>query len=402
VKITRISGFAAFIAAAAVVLTGCGSDTSNANSAPAGTSAGSSDAAASDPASSDAAASDPASSDAGSSAAGGAAGITFEAAGFTCATGSLASSGSTAQGKAIGKWIIDYNAKCGAKINDYGGGGSGKGISDFTAGQTDFGGSDSALKDDQVTPAADRCKGAEAWDLPMVTGPISVAYNLQGIDTLILTPSVISEIFGGTVAVWNDPKIAAINPGVNLPASPITTVHRQEESGTTDNFTKYLKAAGTWDFEGGKSWTAPGGQAAQGNDGVGKAVASTPGAIGYVEWGYAKDNKLQMSQIDNGAGPVELTAETAGKAVEAATISGKGNDLKLSIDYATKEKGAYPIILVTYEIVCSKNNGDNLDTLKSFLGYTATDGQASLVGVGAAPLPKPIQEKVVAAVNALG
>src|SRR5690606_6187568 len=133
----------------------------------------------------------------------------------------------------------------------------------------------------------------------------------------------------------------------------ITTVHRSEDSGTTDNFTKYLAAAGGWTFEGGKAWTAPGGTGAQGSDGVAKAVADTEGAIGYVEWGFATGQNLAMAEIDNGAGPVALTSESAGKAVEAAQVVGTDGDLALQLDYATTEPGVYPIILVTYELVCT-------------------------------------------------
>ncbi len=403
-KITRMSGLMALVAVSALALSACGSDNnatpSSAASSSAASSAASSSAAGTE---SSAAASDStaASSSADGSSSAPAGGTTFDGAGFTCATGSLASSGSTAQGKAISKWIIDYNAKCSATIADYGGGGSGKGVSDFIAKQTDFGGSDSVLKDEEKAPAKARCGGNDAIDLPMVTGPIALAYNLQGVDKLILTPAVLSGIFGGTINTWDAKEIAAINPGVTLPSVAIATVHRAEESGTTDNFTKYLTAAGGWTFDGGKAWSAPGGTAAQGNDGVGKAVATTAGSIGYVEWGYAKDNNLSIAQIDNGGGAVELTAESAAKAIGAATVVGTGNDLALKIDYATKVPGAYPVVLVTYEIVCSAGNGDKAALLKSFLGYTSTDGQASLVGVGAAPLPAEIQAKVIKAVQGL-
>ena len=327
---------------------------------------------------------------------------TFDGAGFTCATGSLRSSGSTAQGKVISNWIKKYNDKCKSSLNAYGGGGSGKGVTDFLGNQTDFAGSDSFLKDSQfATAKGKRCNGNDAIDLPMVTGPIAVAYTLPGVDKLILTPKVLVGIFGGTIKTWNDPAIAAINPGVKLPGLAIATVHRSEDSGTTDNFTKYLKAAGGWTFEGGKAWTAPGGIGSQGSDGVAKSIASTPGAIGYDEWSFATANKLSIAAIDNGSGPVELTAETAGKAVGAAKVAGKGKDLSLDIDYATKAPGAYPVILVTYEIVCSAGNGDKAGLLKSFLGYAATDGQADLVSLGSAPLPAEIQTKVIAAVKGL-
>jgi phosphate transport system substrate-binding protein len=299
-------------------------------------------------------------------------------------------------------WITAYNAKCHATINDYGGGGSGKGVSDFIANQTDFGGSDSAMNADQLAQAkSKRCQGHDAIDLPMVTGPIAVAYNLSGVDTLVLTPKILVDIFSGTVTKWNDAAIAAVNGGVTLPDLAISTVHRSEDSGTTDNFTKYLKAAGGWTYPGGKSWTAPGGTGAQGSDGVASAVQSTTGAIGYVEWSFAQQDKLSMAQIDNGAGPVELTAESAGKAVAAAKISGTGGDLALTLDYATKAPGAYPVILVTYELVCSTGNGNSAALLKSFLGYAATDGQQSLVSIGSAPLPAEIDVKVLDAIKAL-
>ena len=227
------------------------------------------------------------------------------------------------------QWISDFNAKCEANLNAYGGGGSGKGIADFIANQVDFAGSDSALNADQASQAqSTRCANNPAINLPMVTGPIALAYNLSGVDKLILTPKVLAGIFDGTITNWNDPAIAAVNPGVTLPTLAIQSVHRAEDSGTTDNFTKYLAAAsgGDWTAAPGKSWSAPGGVAAQGSDGVSKQIESTDGSIGYVEWGFAQDDGLSVAQIDNGGGAVELTSESAGKAVAAATVTGTGKD----------------------------------------------------------------------------
>jgi phosphate transport system substrate-binding protein len=303
------------------------------------------------------------------------------------------------------QWIADFNAKCGANLNAYGGGGSGKGIQDFIANQVDFAGSDSALNADQASQAqSQRCANNPALNLPMVTGPIALAFNVAGVDSLILTPEVVAGIFSGSITTWNDPAIAAINPGVTLPSTGIQAVHRAEDSGTTENFTKYLAAAApsAWTIPPAKAWAAPGGVAAQGSDGVSKQVKSTDGSIGYVEWGFAIDDGLNVAQIDNGSGPVELTAESAGKAVEAAQVVGTGKDLALKLDYATKEAGAYPLILVTYEIVCSAGNaGEVGPLLKSFLGYTSTDGQSTLAELGAAPLPPTIQEQVVASVSSI-
>ena len=393
-KITRISGLLALVAVGALTLSACGSDDN--------TTASSTSAAATTAASSAGSATSAGSGASSGSTAGG--DTTFEGAGFACAEGDLRSSGSTAQGKVMEQWIADYNALCGANINAYGGGGSGKGIADFLANQVDFAGSDSALKEDQAATAqSTRCANNAALNLPMVTGPIALAYNVSGVDGLVLTPEVLSGIFSGSIFTWNDPAIAALNSGVTLPALAIQAVHRAEDSGTTENFTKYLKAAApdAWAFDPSKSWAAPGGVAAQGSDGVSKQIAGTDGSIGYVEWGFAIDDGLKVAQIDNGAGAVELTAESAGKAVEAAEIVGTGDDLSLKIDYGTQEPGVYPVVLVTYEIVCSAGNGDLGPLLQAFLGYTATDGQASLEELGAAPLPAEIQAKVIASVSTI-
>ena len=132
-------------------------------------------------------------------------------------------------------------------------------------------------------------------------------------------------------------------------------------------------------------------------------MKSTDGGVTYAEWSYAKDNKLGIAQIDNGSGPVELTGESVGKAVTAATQTGQGNDLKLKLDYATKEAGAYPILLVTYEIVCSKSKDSAKAPLtKAFLkSFAAADMQTKLQAIGYAPLPAEIQAKVTTAIEAL-
>lgn len=382
-KATRVSALIALAAAAALSLAACGSDNNTATTTAAAAGASSS----------------------AMSGSAGSGGPTFEGSGFSCGTGSLRSSGSTAQGIVMEQWINDYNSKCGASLNPYGGGGSGKGVQDFLGNQVDFAGSDSAMNADQLAQAkSGRCGGNDALNLPMVTGPLAVAYNVPGVTDLVLTPSVTAQIFNGKITKWNDPAIAALNPGVSLPDLAIQSVHRADDSGTTDNFVKWLKAAAPadWPYETGKSWVAPGGVAGQGNDGVGKEVKNTSGAVGYVEWGFALDQGLSIAKIDNGAGAVELTAESAGKTVEAAQVVGTGKDLTIKIDYATKAPGAYPIVLVTYELVCSAGNpADIAPLVKSFLGYTATDGQVTLVDLGAAPLPAALQEKVIASVKTI-
>jgi len=326
---------------------------------------------------------------------------------FDCASGKLTAQGSSAQLNAIDQWTKAYQQQCTGATIEYTGSGSGAGITAFLNGTADFAGSDSALKDgDEQKKANDRCKTGNALDLPMVTGPIAVAYNLEGVKDLQLKPATIAKIFAGTVKTWDAADIKADNPGATLPSTPILAVHRSDSSGTTDNFTKFLAATAKtdWTFGNDKVWKAPGGQAEKGNDGVGAALKKSTGSIGYVEWSFAQSNKLSMAKVGNGAGEfTALTGESAGKTIAGAQVTGSGNDLKLKIDYNTKEAGAYPIVLVTYEIVCEKGApADKLPLLKSFLKYTiSTTGQSSLTNIGYAPLPDSLRSKVEAAVNSL-
>jgi phosphate transport system substrate-binding protein len=324
-----------------------------------------------------------------------------------CATGTLNAQGSTAQANAVAQWIKDYNAQCSGATINYQGTGSGAGQQAFIAGQADFAGSDSALKPADQPKADAHCgSGNQAIHLPMVVGPIAVAYNVSGVTNLQLKPATLAGIFAGKIKTWNDPAIAADNPGASLPSTKITPVHRADSSGTSDNFTNYLSqtASSVWTFGHDKVWHAPGGDAEQGSDGVSKFIASTDGAIGYVEWSFVTLNNLNMAKIFNGAGEWStLTADSAGKTIAGAQVVGTGDDLQMKIDYSTTTPGAYPIVLVTYEIVCNKGNpAASLPLLKSFLGYTSsTAGQASLTKVGSAPLPDSVRTKVAAAVTAM-
>jgi phosphate transport system substrate-binding protein len=324
-----------------------------------------------------------------------------------CATGSLNSQGSTAQKNAMDEWIKDYQAACSGATINYQGTGSGAGVTAFNSNSADFVGSDSALKDgDETTKATARCAGNTPLNLPMVVGPIAVVYNLQGVTNLQLKPATLAGIFAGTIKTWDDPAIKADNSSAQLPSSPISTVHRSDDSGTTDNFTNYLKGAsgGAWTFDHNKTWKAPGGQAAKGSDGIATIIKSTPGTISYVEMSFAQNSSLNTAKVQNGAGEwAELSDTAAAKAVAGAKIVGTGDDLKMQIDYTTKEAGAYPIVLVTYEIVCSKgNDAAKVQLIKDFLKYTSsTDGQAILSKNGYAPLPDSVRTKVAASVGNL-
>ena len=127
-------------------------------------------------------------------------------------------------------------------------------VDQFIAKQVDFAGSDSALKDDQVEQAAERCGGNEAWNLPLVFGPVAMAYNLEGVDKLVVNGDVLAKVFQGQIKKWNDPAIASLNSGATLPDADIKPIYRSDSSGTTDNFQKYLAAAApqAWTKEAGK------------------------------------------------------------------------------------------------------------------------------------------------------
>jgi phosphate transport system substrate-binding protein len=326
-------------------------------------------------------------------------------------SGTLNGEGSTAQKNAIEQAISSFgDANPNATVN-YNPTGSGAGIKQFNAKQVDFAGSDSALKTVAVDGVVEadaakaRCGGNTAWDLPMVAGPIAVAYNLPGLPKLILTPDVTAKIFLGTIKTWNDKAIAAINPGVTLPSTAIKVFFRSDQSGTTENFQKYLAGAAPkdWMATPSKSWPGKVGEGRAKSDGTAAGVKSTVGGVTYIEWSYARDDKLGIAQVDNGGGPVELTGDSAGKAIAAATPAGTGNDLRLKLDYASKAPGVYPIVLVTYEVVCSKGlDAGKTTLLKAFLKHFADPAtQTSLENIGYAPLPAEIQTKVTAAIAAI-
>jgi phosphate transport system substrate-binding protein len=320
---------------------------------------------------------------------------------IACASGSLAGQGSTAQANAVNAWIREYQVSCAGATISYGSVGSGAGITAFLAGNGDFAGSDSPLSATDQPKANARCKNGAAIHLPMVVGPIALAYNVAGVGDLRLRPATIAKIFAGAVSTWDADAIKADNPGAVLPSTPITTIHRKDSSGTTDNFTKFLgaTAGADWPFGHQGLWSAPGGQAQQGSDGIAMAVAATNGAIGYVEWSYARFHNLRTARVGNGAGEfVALSDDAAGRTVASAS-TGPGTDLQLAIDYGTRAPGAYPIVLLTYEIVCEKVT---TTLLKSFLSYTSsTTGQATAVRLGYAPLPESVRTRVATVVAGL-
>ncbi|MFI9171687.1 phosphate ABC transporter substrate-binding protein PstS [Streptomyces lincolnensis] len=345
-------------------------------------------------------------SDDTSSGGGATGGATAAAGNIKCddAKGQLLADGSSAQKNAIDAWVKQFTQACGVQIN-YKGSGSGAGITAFTNGQVAFAGSDSALKPEEVTASKKVCTGGQAIDLPMVGGPIAVGFNVSGVDKLTLDSATLAKIFDSKITNWNDPAIAKLNPGVKLPSLKIQPFHRSDESGTTDNFTKYLIATAEKDFpyEGGKAWQAKGGQSASGSSGVAQQVKETNGAIGYFELSYAKDGIKPISLDTGASAPVEATVDNATKAIGEAKVVGTGKDLALKLNYNTTADGAYPMVLVTYEIACDKGNkADTLAATKAFLRYVASeDGQKILAENDYAPIPADIIAKVRTTIEGL-
>ncbi|MGQ4452180.1 phosphate ABC transporter substrate-binding protein PstS [Streptomyces griseus] len=329
------------------------------------------------------------------------------------AKGQLRASGSSAQKNAMDLWVKNYMAACsGVEIN-YNSSSSGEGIVAFNQGTVGFAGSDSALKPEEVADSKEMCKTGQGINLPMVGGPVAIGFKLDGVDKLTLDAPTLAKIFDTKIKKWNDPAIAKLNDGVDLPDKAIQPFHRSEDSGTTQNLGKYLSAAAPqdWKYEAEKKWPAPGGQAASGSSGVASGssgvasqVKTVDGSIGYFELSYAKSQQIPTVDINTGgSAPVQATSENASKAIAAAKVKGTGKDLALDLDYTTKAEGAYPLVLVTYEVVCdSGNKPETLDTVKSFLSYAASDdGQKILTDAGYAPIPAEINSKVRETISSL-
>ena len=322
----------------------------------------------------------------------------------------ILAAGSTAQKNAIEQFVYAYIHACPGYTLDYNANGSGAGMKAFLGGQTDLAGSDSPMdpskgENDQ---AAARCT-SPAWDLPVVFGPIAVTFNIKDLHSLNLDGPTMAKIFNGAITKWDDPAIKALNNGATLPPTPIHVVFRSDESGTTDNFQKYLDAAsnGAWGKGAGKTFNGGVGEGAAGNDGTSQALKRTDGSITYNEWSFAEGHQLNRALIITSAGPdpVAITAETVGKTISGATFKGQGNDLVVDTSsfYKPSQAGSYPIVLVTYEIVCSKYpDGPTGAAVKAFMQATIGDGQNGLDEYGYIPLPSSLQSKLVPAVNSIG
>lgn len=319
----------------------------------------------------------------------------------------LKASGSTAQANAITRFVSSFERACPGQTLNYTPDGSGAGIGEFTGNQTDFAGSDSPLAPIEYFAAEARC-GSPAWNLPVVFGPIAITYNVTGVNSLILDGPTTAKIFKGAITAWNDPAIRALNPGSLLPAEPIHVTFRSDQSGTTDNFQKYLDSAsdGVWDRGIGKAFNGGVGEGAEGNGGTSAAVKTTQGSISYNEWSFASAQNLAIARIVTSAGPdpVSIGAESVGKTISGATLTGRGNDLVVDTFsfYKPTRPGSYPIVLATYEIVCSKYPDPQVGAaVKAFLQNIIGDGQNGLAGNGYIPVPASFKSRLAESINAI-
>ena len=324
-----------------------------------------------------------------------------------CVSGRIQAAGSSAQANAITEWVNVYQTACPEATIDYQPVGSGAGVESFISAQTSFAGTDKAVPDDELPEVDERCGGNPAINIPLVGGAIAVVFYIPGVDSLVLDPPTIAKIFASDITRWDDPAIVALNPNVELPDAAIAQFHRSDSSGTTANFSSYLAATAPneWLYNTDKEWTAPGGQGAKGSDQVIASVAQTPNSIGYVELSYIIDAiNAKPVAIDQGAGPVLPTAENASITLATSPMIGEGGNTVLEIDYTTQVPGAYPISIVTYELVCTTGleSGQNPELVASFLSFAASDsGQELLGGAGYVPLSGELLDRVREAVDLL-
>jgi phosphate transport system substrate-binding protein len=309
----------------------------------------------------------------------------------------LTGAGATFPAPIYAQWFKDFQkVESGAKIN-YQAIGSGGGVTQLTQRTVDFGASDAPLKNAEAAALA---TGADSFlEIPMVLGGVVIAYNAQEVPAgLKLDGATAADIFLGKVTKWNDPEIAALNSGANLPATAIQVVHRSDESGTTKVFTKWLAAESPeWSTKVGadKSVQWPVGVGGDGNDGVAAGISQTDGAIGYLSYDFAVSSNLGIATIKQ---------DSSGQYIVPSvdSISAAGGILKFPISEDTSIQnssatGAYPIASTTYLLVYKdQQNKDKGQTLVDFLYWALTKGQSEVKTLHYSPLPSEIQQQALA------
>ncbi|HEV2961695.1 MAG TPA: phosphate ABC transporter substrate-binding protein PstS [Candidatus Angelobacter sp.] len=293
------------------------------------------------------------------------------------------------------KWFKAYSSAHNNVQVDYQSVGSGSGVKSFVDKTVDFGASDAAMKPEDIARVE---TGVQL--LPMTAGAIVLTYNLKDVSGLKLSRKAYSGIFLGKITKWNDPLIAKTNPGVALPASAIHVVVRADSSGTTFVFSKHLstineefaKSPGTNNMP---DW--PVGTRAKGNEGVTASVMTTPGSIGYVEYGYARGQNLAMTALENKSGEF-VTPSTASGQAALASAQMPENMIVWASDPDAKD--AYPIVTYTWLLLYKKYpDKKKFAALQDLLNYGLTDGQKDSEALGYLPLPQSVVDKDKAALK---
>jgi phosphate transport system substrate-binding protein len=321
--------------------------------------------------------------------------------------GTIAGAGATSQQAGMEAWIAGFSSVAPDATVNYDPTGSGAGRTQFTAGAVQFAGSDAALDEEELPTAQQVCGGPDnVIQMPLYISPIAVVFNLEGVDNLQMSAGTIAKIFNRQITTWNDPAIAAENPGAQLPATNITPVNRADESGTTENFTEYLAAAAgaDWPHEPDGNWPVQGGEAAQGTSGVVGAISGGQGTIGYADLSQAGD--LGTVDVQVGSTYTNPSPEAAAAIVEASPRAEGQGQYNFAVELArdTTASGTYPIVLVSYTLACTQySDPAQADTVKAFLSYIASEaGQtAASENAGNAPISDSQRSTFQPAIDAI-
>jgi len=323
-------------------------------------------------------------------------------------SGTLVGAGASSQQAAQEAWTAGFQIINDETTVEYDPVGSGGGRDTFIAGGSQFAGSDRAFDEEEL--AADEfaacVPGTGVVQIPAYISPIAVVFNLEGVEELNMSADVIAGIFAEQITSWDDPAIAALNDGVELPATNITPVHRSDESGTTENFVDYLAAAApdAWPFEVSGDWPSDlGGEAAAQTSGVFDAVSNGVGTVGYLDASRAQD--LGTVAVEVAGEFVPFSPEAAAAIVDASpTADGRGpGDLTIELD-RTPDEASYPIVLISYLIACNEYaDAENVDLLKGYLSYIISDEgqQVSAEAAGSAPISAGLFDQATAAIEAI-
>ncbi|HZD22539.1 MAG TPA: phosphate ABC transporter substrate-binding protein PstS [Acidimicrobiia bacterium] len=314
---------------------------------------------------------------------------------------SLLGAGATFPNPIYQEWIGEYttNVQPGVSIN-YQSIGSGGGVEQFIGQQTDFGGSDAYLTDEEIADAT-AARGCDPVHVPTVFGAVSLGYNLEGVDSLTLDGPTLADIFLGNISNWNDPAITALNEGVDLPDEPIIVAHRSDGSGTTSIYTTYLSdVSDDWANGPGAGkeveWPAPTSVGGDGNDGVTAQIQQNPGAIGYIELSYAMENDIPVANMINTDGKaITPTLESTAAAADGIEIP---EDLRFHILGVGGD--GYPIAGATWLLVWTCGYDENKTAaLKDYITWALTEGDDLAEELLYSPLPSSLEEKALAHVN---